>query len=34
MNDVSRKVSAEQLCRDAYWYVCQSSLYQVVNNTE
>jgi len=34
MNDVSSKVSAEQLRRDAYLYVRQSSLYQVVNSTE
>jgi DNA invertase Pin-like site-specific DNA recombinase len=34
MNDVSSKVSAEQLRRDAYLYVRESSLYRVVNNTE
>jgi DNA invertase Pin-like site-specific DNA recombinase len=33
MNDQS-KVTADHLCRDAYLYVRQSSLYQVANNTE
>ncbi len=34
MSDVSTKVTAEHLRRDAYLYVRQSSLYQVANNTE
>jgi len=34
MTDVSTKVTAEHLRRDAYLYVRQSSLYQVANNTE
>jgi DNA invertase Pin-like site-specific DNA recombinase len=34
MNDHSTKVTAEQLRRDAYLYVRQSSLYQVAHNTE
>ena len=34
MNEPSTKVTAEQLRRDAYLYVRQSSLYQVAHNTE
>ena len=34
MSDVQMKVSAEHLRRDAYLYVRQSSLHQVVHNTE
>jgi DNA invertase Pin-like site-specific DNA recombinase len=34
MNDVSTKVAPHHLCRNAYLYVRQSSLYQVANNTE
>lgn len=34
MNDTASKVSAAHLRRDAYLYVRQSTLYQVVNNTE
>ena len=33
MTDVSTKVTAEHLRRDAYLYVRQSSLYQVANYT-
>src|SRR5438552_533753 len=34
MSDTQMKVSAEHLRRDAYLYVRQSSLHQVVHNTE
>ena len=34
MSDTSGKVSADHLRRDAYLYVRQSSLHQVMNNTE
>jgi DNA invertase Pin-like site-specific DNA recombinase len=34
MSDAQMKVSAEHLRRDAYLYVRQSSLHQVVHNTE
>jgi hypothetical protein len=32
--DTTTKISAARLARDAYLYVRQSTLYQVVNNTE
>jgi len=32
--DISGKVTAARLRRDAYLYVRQSTLYQVANNTE
>ena len=34
VNETSSKVSADHLRRDAYLYVRQSSLHQVINNTE
>ena len=34
VNEASSKVSADHLRRDAYLYVRQSSLHQVMNNTE
>jgi hypothetical protein len=34
MNSSSSKVTTEHLRRDAYLYVRQSSLHQVLNNTE
>ena len=34
VSDTNSKVSADHLRRDAYLYVRQSSLHQVMNNTE
>jgi hypothetical protein len=34
MHDTTAKVTAQHLARDAYLYVRQSSLHQVVRNTE
>src|ERR1039457_4679023 len=34
VNDISGKVTAARLKRDAYLYIRQSTLYQVANNTE
>ena len=34
VSDTNSKVSADHLRRDAYLYVRQSSLHQVINNTE